>query len=491
MIYLLSYVLKFLLFCFSEWQPLKEYSVGGVAKFINQKKKKFFFRMELREDGILYVSGSPDKVEQAKAQIDDFLKETRQKFFDDSSPKKVVMKFNHSKSHTSFLNEIKEDEQYYELLNGINIEIKDREVYVKGDEAKQIKFTVFLRHKIITKAMFHESNDQKKSFILGLSLNQVIQLDKSQRLPKCSSTASFPLIQPFTSMYQSIPDLKPELVKALYALKDEMASSYGELSLKFHFGQAFFNLKPGKYKVAEIERNQYAIKYQRIDEATITSILPIQNWIVRKKGCRYDFRIYTPEPYIDIRYKVFLVEDDNGSTVFKGIQDAKQVMEILKEGPGFLTWPEAGVKRFDIVSPKKDLDLRLRIKMFKSNSDYEEKIKYHLEYLQNNFFSKLKTVPRSFKLEYPELSDGYVLSYCRQSVRETYSVPSTSLEVKLSNETILVNYDRYDSSVDVFDVFVEDVNVKKALDGNQWSPDDIADRYESVFNFGKQILDLL
>ena len=63
--------------------------------------------------------------------------------------------------------------------------------------------------------------------------------------------------------------------------------------------------------------------------------------------------------------------------------------------------------------------------------------------------------------------------------------------MKLSNETILVNYDRYDSSVDVFDVFVEDVNVKKALDGNQWSPDDIADRYESVFNFGKQILDLL
>ena len=103
---------------------------------------------------------------------------------------------------------------------------------MKGDEAKQIKFTVFLRNKIITKAMFHESNDQKKSFILGLSLNQVIQLDKSQRLPKCSSTASFPLIQPFTSMYQSIPDLKHELVKALYALKDEMASSYGELSLK-------------------------------------------------------------------------------------------------------------------------------------------------------------------------------------------------------------------------------------------------------------------
>ena len=164
-------------------------------------------------------------------------------------------------------------------------------------------------------------------------------------------------------------------------------------------------------------------------------------------------------------------------------------MEILKEGPGFLIWPEAGIARFDIVEPKKDLMMRLKVKMFKSNDKFEKDVKHHLKYLQEHFFSKLKILPGLYELEIPELSDGYLLGYCRKSVRETYRVPSTDLEVKISNETILINNDHYDTSKEVFDVFVEDVSVTKALDGSRWSPDYIADKYENVFDFGKSILD--
>ena len=483
--------LKFHFLYFRDWHPLEQYSNGSEARFIFQKRKSFNFKMQLKEDGILYISGSLDKVEQAKSDIDEFLEKTRQKYSNNSTTKKVVMKFDYSKGQSTFLKEIKDEELYLELFNEINIEIKDREVFVSGDEAKQKNFTVFLRNKVIAKDRFCESKDPQKSFILGLNSNDEIKLERSRRLPRYSSTESSPPIQPFTSMYQAIPGLKPQLITALRTLSSEMESAYGELSLKFHFGQAFYNLKPRNYSVDEIERSQNAIKYQRLNKGVINSVLPVEKWHFIEYFFSYYFRIYTPEPYTDIRYKVFLVVDDNASTIFKSIRDAKQVMEILEEGPGFLSWPEAGVNRFDIVDPRKDLDLRLRIKMFKSNHKFEKDIAPHLEYLQTNFFRKLEIVPDSFKLKIPELSNGYILSYCRKSIRETYSVPSTSLEVKVSTETILVNHDNYDPSKEVFDVFVEDINVKKALDGNEWSPVYIADRYENVFNFGKKILDRL
>lgn len=120
--------------------------------------------MQLRKDGILYISSSPDNVEQAKSDIDDFLEETRRKYSNDSSPNRTVIKFFKPLiSDTFILNEIKEDKQYFELLNEINIEIEDREVFVKGDEEKKKRFTVFLRNRVMmARDLFRKSNDQKK-----------------------------------------------------------------------------------------------------------------------------------------------------------------------------------------------------------------------------------------------------------------------------------------------------------------------------------------
>ena len=243
-------------FCFSfrEWYPLEKYSAGGVEKFIIQNKKLFNFRMRLdKNDGFLYICGSRDEMGKAEAEIDDFLDKERQSF-NDNSPKRVVMKFNRSVSQNLVFSRIKEQKLYLELCYGINIDINEREILVKGKESNEKKFTILLRKRIITKEHFHSGADQKKTFVLGLGPNQDIELKRSDYLPRYSSTVDCPPLQPFTSMYQNLTDLKLQLEGALYLLKKEMESGYGELSLKFHFGKAFYNRQPGIYKVADIKR---------------------------------------------------------------------------------------------------------------------------------------------------------------------------------------------------------------------------------------------
>ena len=468
--------------------------MGGIAKYISQNKKNFKFKTRFdRNDGLLYASGSKSRVAEAEKEIDTFLVREREKFTVDT-PKKCIMEFNHSNIHKSVFNRIKDEVHYYEYSNKINIEFVDRKIFVNGEESNEKKFTCFIRRILLSKTNFSEGMDKKKAYIMGgFKPNQNIELKRSQHLKNASSIANCPNLRPFQSMYLELPGLQDEMVDALHKLKDQMKSGYGELSMKFHFGRVFYYSDPGKHKVSDLERER-VIRYQRLDKEFISSALPVGKWVKQKKKCRYDFKLYTPEPFVAFRYKLFLEVGTGGSTIFaeRGFKGSKQMMELPEVAPGFLSWPEAGVARFDIVNPKKDLIIRLRIKMFKSNNQFKKYVEDHIGYLKKHFFDKLTINPgEDYLLNIPDLnpSDGYILAYCRKSVRETYKVPKTSLEVKVSNETILVNNDNYDSTTNILDVFIEDVDVTKKLDGNSWTPIDIANKFEGVFNFGKELLD--
>ena len=465
--------------------------MGGTAKYINQNKRIFSFKIRIDyNDGFLYASGSQSKVAGAEKEIDSFLMQEREKFTVDT-PKKCIMEFNRTDSHNSVFNKIKDEVRYYELFNKINIEFDDRKIFVSGPESNEKKFTCYIRRTLLSKNNFSKGMDEKKAFIMGgLKPDQIIELNRSH-LKNTSSIINCPNLRPFKSMYSELKGLRADMVDALHKLKKEMESGYGELSMKFHFGRVFYNSYPGKYKVSDLERDR-VIQYHRLDEELISSTLPFEDWDKQNKKCRYDFKFYTPEPFAVIRYKVYLEVSTDGSTNFQEVKRSKQVMELHEVAPGFLSWPEAGVARFDIVNPEKDLMMRLRIKMFKSNALFEDVVKSHIGYLKEYFFNKLAIIPGDdFLLNIPELNlfDGYILAYCRKSVRETYKVPKTSLQVKVSNETIVVNNDTTDSTTNIFDVFIENVEVTRELDGNRWEPIDIANKFEKVFNFGKELLD--
>jgi len=145
----------------------------------------------------------------------------------------------------------------------------------------------------------------------------------------------------------------------------------------------------------------------------------------------------------------------------------------------------------DIVDPVTNLDLRLRIKMYESNTTFENNTRQHAERLRQSFFSKLALKPGTNELmEIPDdLPDGYIVSYCRRSVMESYKVTGTNLVVKLSHEQVLQNYDHSDMAKEARDIYIENSRVYETLQSNDWNAREVAEQFQCVFDFGLKLLE--
>ena len=133
--------------------------------------------------------------------------------------------------------------------------------------------------------------------------------------------------------------------------------------------------------------------------------------------------------------------------------------------------------------------MRLNVKAFKSDEQFQRNLATHSEELNKSFFSKLKIKPGTTEMDFPEISNPkYFISYARRCESCYYFVNNTDNILKTSEETVLINYDVKDANKNIFDVFMENEKVNDMLASGDWTPEQVAVDYEKVFNMGKNIL---
>lgn len=318
---------------------------------------------------------------------------------------------------------------------------------------------------------------------MGLDNNDSLTLTKNDKHPEFGVISNFP--HPIQLFY-GVPNLKSDVIKALGSLKSKMPSASNcEASVIFHLGEACFKLKPGEYRVKDILKK---FSYKKMS-GIIGKQIAKSNWVYRNTYCKYDFQISVLEEPIEFRYKIFLEIDDNGNTVFKHeiVEKARQFNKDFEAGPGYFSHPDVNIARFDVFDPHKNLDLRLTIRLYESDPIGVRRIEDHLKYLEETFCSNIKIIPGTFDLNIPALPDGYRQTYFRKSLRKVYAIEGTSLLVKLSEESSS-NGNLNGENNEEFDIYIENVDMDKALKANKWVVSEVSNNLESIFNLGKNII---
>ena len=394
-------------------------------------------------------------------------------------------------AHKQAWQAIKDQLEYWEIKYQVQIRLdsKGRSIYVKGTKKNTDIFSTYLSDNLLHIMAAAESKDYRKCYVIGMRPDQLLLLEKSsfsatRSLCKIVGSDGFEAI---TSFYD-IPDLKTDFEKALVLLQ-KMSTAYGELSLKFHLGKALFKRSEGSCQVIDVVKDGSDIlAYRRLDREKVPApdqFDGYQNWVKEDEFCRFDFNFHTYNPLSSFRYKLFVRMD--GQFVAK--EATSQFIEDIDVGPGYFCWPEKSVARLDIVDPITSLDLRLKVKMYESDQSFEQSVKEHSKALKNHFFQNLRIKPGTLDLEeIPEMPEGYILSYCRKSIMKQYTITSTDIRLKISEESVLRNINSSDLTKDVSDIYIENVKLTNDLNSSDWSPQTVANKFESVFDFGKDLL---
>jgi len=320
---------------------------------------------------------------------------------------------------------------------------------------------------------------------MGLKSDDTLSFTRSKNHPEFMviSNFSYPI---FVQLFYGVPGLENDIIKALKDLKRKMSTGFNcEASVIFHLGEACFKVAPDEHLVKNALRKLY---YKKISEMNGEKIVK-SDWVYRHTYCKYDFTISAPDEPREFRYKIFLELDDEGNTSFQHeiVEKAKQFNKDFKAGPGYFSFPDVSIARFDVFDPHKNLDLRLSIRLYESNPKSVNRIEGHLKYLEENFCSKIEMKNGSYDLEIPDLPNGYSLTYYRKSLRKVYEVKKTSLKVKISEESVLTGSSNGDTGEE-FDIYIENVDMDRALKTNAWTVGEVSKNLERVFNFGKNIL---
>ncbi|XP_066933304.1 uncharacterized protein [Clytia hemisphaerica] len=394
-------------------------------------------------------------------------------------------------AHKNAWHAINDKLEYFEIKYQVLIRLdsKTRSIFVKGTKKHADDFSAFLADNLTRLMADAESKDYRKCYVIGLKADQYLWLEKSSfpGIRNMCTITGCDGFEAITSFYE-IPDLKTDFEKALVLLQN-MSSAYGELSLKFHLGKALFKLPEGSCQVIDIIKDgSEVLAYRRLEREKVPALDQFDNyhrWIKEDEFCRYDFTFHTYNPLSTFRYKIFV--NLNGQFIPK--EGSSQFVDDIDVGPGYFCWPEKSVARLDIVDPKTSLDLRLKVKMYESDPLFEQSIKEHSNALKNNFFHNLRIKPGTLDLEeIPQLPEGYILSYCRKSITKKYMISGTDIRLKISEESVLRNINSSDLTKDISDIYIENVKLTKDLNSSSWSPQKVANEFENVFDFGKDLL---
>jgi len=197
-----------------------------------------------------------------------------------------------------------------------------------GDEASRACFDCYLRSiagKVLT---------LRKQFFLG-SPTEIVVTDTHHQNSKLRSISlgDNNVYDTIDRLYKNIPGLRKTMIKALEKMKLELSKNIdGICNYYVHAGKFLSPRDPGIYPLNGFNHKDLLV-YQRLVKGDL-NLDKIQKLPMISQFIRYDMSIFTPDPQIRIRYRLFLAKE-NG---------------ILK----FITYRQAGLREIDILPIKQE-----------------------------------------------------------------------------------------------------------------------------------------
>lgn len=366
-----------------------------------------------------------------------------------------------------------------------------QQVLMKGDKDNRNRFKVFLYNRMLRKLKPFQQ-DSKDIFCIGLSYESNIILRKVIRYPNLSYISTQDSLSS-KSTYRIIKLVR----KALHDAKEKIqlsALSNSLCCIMLHGGKMFSKMTSGTYTMKDVFVNsQQHMVYKRLVQGDL-DIQKITGFHHIRTVYRYDMVIYTPEPMLRCRCKLYLRRDQNSAAFItcKEAGDSKPSFSNIPAWPVYFDIPGQKISRLDIVDPRNGLTTRVSVSVFEVDKEFESQLQTHLDVLQEKVFDNIKIKEGTVDLDIPGMPDGYLLCYLRRSERKSYRLPVEGNRTILttSTEKILCNYETTDDS-EVMDIFIDDENIMDTLDHTDWEAKQVADDYQRVINLGNDYLQML
>ena len=299
--------------------------------------------------------------------------------------------------------------------------------------------------------------------------------------------------------------VKDIIAKAFQITKDkqdEMISNQRGESLEpiagyvVHTGRIFSRMPPGTY-CAQSQSFQKSLAYQRLTPNDL-DIVKMETLPKIKEYSRYDLNIFTPKPFHDIRYKIFLSREKNGELCFITYQEAginENEFRNIREGPGYFSMSNNRLSAVDLVDPENGITTRINTFIYADNKADEENLKHHLKILAY-FFNEItirkaddQRTNEDQEISIPQIPPGFGLKYLRRTIRKTFRFTDGHI-LRTSKEKVFIDKDSYfnDNQSEVVDLFFENKDMDDVMKGIHWQPSHVVDKMQNLLEFSNKML---
>ena len=294
--------------------------------------------------------------------------------------------------------------------------------------------------------------------------------------------------------YINIPNFENALMDALQIAKTHIDDNpnHAVCDILLHGGKMHYQVQPGSYKVSDLQKSKSYI-YERLSQELLT-FEKVENLPEVRTIIRYDVQICTPEPFVKLRYKIYIATDEDGNPKFLTSEEAKLSngsISNITSGPGYFFNKCSPIAKFDIVDPMSNITTRLNIDVFYSDAEHDSLISKHMKVLKTVFFDQIKLTKsdNEFDLYLTDLPAEYVMTFYRRSDRNDYLFASTNI-LRTSQEKIIYadNNCNGESVTDVF--FVSEI-INTLFQTTDWTVKEVSECFKTTLEFSDKMIQYL
>ncbi|XP_057312076.1 uncharacterized protein LOC130653583 isoform X2 [Hydractinia symbiolongicarpus] len=323
----------------------------------------------------------------------------------------------------------------------------------------------------------------KEMCLLGLGDSDIVEMVQKRNCKKCCQHCEIKVLEKPRNMkkvFDNMPKVYETIKNVLIDIKSRLSKAEQAVCcVMIHHGRLHHSSEPGYWPVKDISNNS-KISFERLKSFTEFNDYSLISTVVR-----FDLRIVTPEPVVEIRYKVFCNPQEKSFITCEEAGANSKRFYKFRVGPGYVCIQEHLVLKTDIINPVTNYSTRVNVQTFKPDKEKENIISIHVEALKDFFKNiKLSSEP-AMTIVYGKLPEDYFICYKRRSERKSYHIPPSTL-LRTSDEFTSVK-DGLSCGIRDKDMFLN----LQVLDAENWEVEQVLEGLQEAFQCSDVILSSL
>lgn len=315
----------------------------------------------------------------------------------------------------------------------------------------------------------------KEMCVLGLDDSDIVEMVQKRNCKKCCQHCEIKVLEKPRNMkkvFENMPKVYETIKNVLIDIKSRLSKTEQAVCcIMIHHGRLHHSSEPGYWPVKDISNNS-KISFERLK-----SFKEVNNYSLISTVVRFDLRIVTPEPVVEIRYKVFCSPQEKSFiTCEKAGANSKRFYKF-RVGPGYVCIQERLVLKTDIINPVTNYSTRVNVQTFKPDEEKENIISKHIEALKDFFENIELSSGPDLTIVYGKLPEDYFMCYKRRSERKSYHIPPSTL-LRTSDEFTSVK-DGLSCATRDKDMFLN----LQVLDAENWEVEQVLEGLQEAFQF--------